>query len=1286
MKPSLFLCAVTSVMLMAGLVSSARAQQKTLVIDSPELAGISGFRADWNRPILVAEDGATKLVDKGGFGKGPVADWTTDKPGAPVFDAIHRRLLVRFPGAAEKIAAEVKAGQKIAKVELAIQFIDTEYFPLGYHDPDGMSFMGDIWVRLQPRWHAVAHLLRQPWKADAALGPTYNASINGVAFWSHYGAQDDKADRFTTQFGPTELSYKTTENRMDVTPAANDAAFGATLGQRLRQLEENGFILAKWETYDALYNLGGYEYGGAPGHRGIRVKAPRLIVTLEPGQQKLGDFPAPTDIAKSPRRGQPSAVSPTEAQVAQYIEQFAFRQPKEMPDWQWQRIQELLKLSPAHAGFAKDPKAYYAWVDDLLSIPYRQFRGHHTWLMAEHYLVYGAALPEPVREHLRRYFEGWLMPGRDYHELTHNQWGIWTKPENSYYAKTGDWRGNHSFYREAYTRYMSTMNFNHSAVGGALLGGAMINDPCSLDDGRYGLETMLLRLWSWYDGTTQESIDHYYFGLTLLGQKSFADLGPEPLDRLMGQSMLTKSVEELAACYHPALKRFTASSGRTGIAYLMGINEGPNAILHTLSPKGALHDVNNPDNLGMPIAGHDLPPEQVAAQALRGSWAPLWMSNVIDDKPLPFELTASYRMWGKYREKPLWKRSYLGRHYGLATLDVSVGNETVPVMAQWRRDDQPADKLQDVGTLLVRYGINNTEFFDSLMHGTTVANPNGTVGTQGGMTAALQHKNKAVVLTSPFPRLEYSGGRPIPDQITSLQSSIALANFQKSPTWKVYVGDRPLGALPFKAKASERITVHDGVSYIGIIPVPATDLGRTEEVIITDGGKPVKMQGGGEAGPSLIINSYNYYNPDKPFDRKAGDGKALDRAYGGFVVEMGDAAEYKTFDAFREHVAQAKLEPKWDEQAGVLNLVYRSGADLVELGFRPEYEGNGDISAPTDQCFTYRKVNGQWPYLPAGMERDTTLSAIGRSGLLKKGAATLEHQPGRMAYLLAEPVSQNIVAANPLPDPQPLVLRAGGGVSLEADGRLPMTVLTYSPKELNVSYGPKAGQDGPEMATALLLVGAEQPPRTVVNGQVVADLKRVKLSSGPAFVVPLRGASTPSAEEVGKRYEAGLAQRALDLKTDAGIAARLRYESGEHYILTEPRSGAYSFWRQWPGESVYEAIVPGDVRVVTDGKLALQKIVISPRESRVEIDYAPYLQVNKEGQPIANRAKALVVFGMEKAPTASLHGKEFKGRPEAVTIQGKPAWIIPLFDDPPAQLKAGIEERCAATLKALDGH
>ncbi|HOS44798.1 MAG TPA: hypothetical protein PK794_14005, partial [Armatimonadota bacterium] len=467
---------------------------------------------------------------------------------------------------------------------------------------------------------------------------------------------------------------------------------------------------------------------------------------------------------------------------------------------------------------------------------------------------------------------------------------------------------------------------------------------------------------------------------------------------------------------------------------------------------------------------------------------------------------------------------------------------------------------------------------------------------QGGPVCAVQHQNKALVFTTP--NLHFADyHRAMPETITSIQSTIALANYQPTPTWKLYVDGKPVPmTLPIRAKQRSRITIHDGVTYLGLIPIPATNLGRSEEILITDGGAPVDLQGGGKAAPTLLVNSYYYFNPNQPFDPKTADWTKTDRAYGGFVIEMGDEAEYGSFQNFQKHVASAKLTLKWDEAAGVLHTVYQSGKDTIEAGFRPEYDGAWSKNVPSIACFPYRRVNGQWPYLAPGVERETTLSIQGTAGTLAKNGAVLRHQPGLMAYLLTEPISGTYLFSNPLPDPQYLEITVPGGMTITADGRLALAQCTANTaaSTLDVRYAAKEGQVGDDMAAALVLTGCATAPKVTVNDKAITPVE-MTCDGAPALVVPLTAAKIT--EAFAARYAASRAVQAAALTTTVAAQAWLRYKAKqEHYVLTEPRSGAFSFWRQWPGNCAIEAGIPGGMVVATDGDIALQRLILSARD------------------------------------------------------------------------------------------
>ena len=1053
-----------ALLLTAALLPSWAAEPVTLTFDQPQTAGISGFRAKWDTPL----------------------------PGALVFDAVHRSLLVRFPGAAEAIAAQVGKGYAVQKVELVLPFDDTELWTSDIGYEQRTSFGGtENYQQHKPTWHAVAWALRKPWMADKETGPTFNAFINGAGYWTKFGAQDSAKDRFPQQFGPTEVSYQQTTGSMDVTPVLADAGFGASLAARLRTLEDNGFMLRKWEIYDYRFRKAGdgaYEWQVATGGRGIKIKPPRLVVTFTPANApaigKLApaaDIPAlATDYQTKKTGGAPTAVMPTPEQLQALIDKYALKRPAWMPDWQWQRVAELDKLGGGYR-LPRDPAGYAKWIDNMLAEPPRYWNG---WDVPDRLLVwylYKDALPAPVREHWINYWTAWLMPDRPTKDLVHAQAvELYYGGKNKYYEDTGDWRGNASFFRDGYCYQMSTMNFNHTAAMGALLGGNIIGSQYAMQDGRHGLEYWPLRTWCWYDGSTQESIDHYYFGLTLSDQKMFADFGPTAIDRMMGKIMLAKSVEELTSAYHPALRHFIASSTRTSAPeYLLATQDALQHIVHTLSHSGALHDVGNTQTSGYPVIGQDTPPGRVAQQTVTGPWAPEWVANMVDEKPLPYEMTNAYKQWGGHAANPLWRRTYLGHDYGIGSTDVY--SSVVPIMAQWRREDKPVATVQDLGTLTLRYGVNDTQL------ASTVPGWMEALGSQ----AVLHEKNKMIVVTSPFKMSGREG-------VKSLQSTIGFFNLQPQPTWEIYLDGQRV-TLPCKAKQGQRITIKDGVTFLGIIPLPATDLGRTDEVVIQEGTEQPNYPNY-KIKPALVINSYNLQR-DTPLPKDA-DWGPIDLAYGGFVVEFGDVTEYRTFADFQQHMAGTKLETRWEPEKVTYHVAYTSGKDLLETGVFTNYRDG----AQTPSCFAYRRVNGNWPYLLKGLERDTNLTQQGSTGRLEKNGAVLTCEPGRMAYLQTEPISGTYAGFNPLPDATLWTFSVPGNITVKADGRLGLARVIVRPKEnkLWIDYAVKDDQHTRDMATALLVFGLKSAPAVILNDQPLKTTPQtVKTADGLAYVIPL---------------------------------------------------------------------------------------------------------------------------------------------------------------------------------------
>ncbi len=1137
-----------------------------LIVEGAECAGISGFRADWDRPIPLAADGAMTLREDymKNFGAGPAADWRDPvRPGAIACDAVHRSLLVRFPGAAERIAAVLGQGKTIVRAELVLPYIGHEIFPpQTYANPPNMVSVCQKWAQKEPRWHAVAWALKRPWMADRELGPTYNAYINGAGYWAGFGAREAGADHVSTAFGPAPIHKKAPAGGLDTTPSLGDPAFGEDLGvhllgpesvhkeipvgrlditaslidpafgenpgARLRRLADCGFLVRKWEAYDASFWEGGYEWSTGTGPRALLLGRPRLVLYLkQDGAAQAPALPPAADVRAMARElaggkgGKPTAVYPSEAEIEGWIARFGPSKPEWMDSDAWQRAQQLWETdspvmgqSPAAHGFPTNVAAYGQWLDALLTKAPRHWNHFDAAELGVIPFRYRGALPAPVLENLRLYWWAWLMPDREYSDLV--QGYIGQAGFYEYYARTRDWRGNFSIYR-TYCRQMGTMNFNHWASAGALFGGALLESPRVLAEGRHGLVEWPFKTWCWFDGSTQESIDHYYFTHTLASQKVFADFGPTVEDRLVGQAILAKTVGEIVSCLHPRLKRFTSSSGRTGIAYTLAVQDGLNHILHTLMPEGALTDFGRQTvgDGGVPAVGNDFPPGMVATLTLDGPWAPDWYGPAFAAKPIPYQMTANFKVWGNFGETPLWRRSFQARHYGVASLDLTqtVNPDTVPFLVHWHREDKPVETAEQLGVLIGRFGLNYTELLDTFRHESDAAgvvlrkkfNPNGYVGVQGGPTYSFQHRNRLIVLGSPAKGLPYE--RLAPAEVTSLQTTLGLLTLG-TPSLELLVDGKPASA-PLTLKSGQRIVIRDGVALVGIIPLSGTDLGRANEVEITVGGWPTEMQGHGMhashqgiMAETLRINAYIYQGAPLPKDQWSGD--RVTDAWSGFCIQAADTSEFKDAAAFDAHLATGRIDSAWDAAKRQVSLSWMLGSDTMACVFSP----SAPIAQPTTNVFPSRTVNGKWPYLAPGLDRECDLSAMGDNGRLEKNGSVFEGKPGRKGSLLTDPVHGIYEAWNPYPEATPLALTLPGGARVETLGRVGITRVTAYLKENRVTLDGAVPADG--RATVAALCGFAPGLKVQLNGQA-ATAATGQLDGAPVMFVALDGQPLPEA-------------------------------------------------------------------------------------------------------------------------------------------------------------------------------
>ena len=1038
-------------------------------------------------------------------------DWNATYPGATTFDAVHRAVLVRFPDIAQTLKPHLDAARRIARVELHLDYASHETAPEGYLVREALG--RSKWEQDPPRWHVVAWALRRPWIADREAGPSFNAHVKGAGHWTRYGAGDLKDDRYASRFGPAELSVYARRARIDITALVTSDRFGSGLVERIGVLRDHGFLIQKLETYDSRYREAGnaYEWAMPVGGHGIRFRNARLEFTMVPSETRIEGLslaPAVTVaalkdmVARSETGRTPTATLPANHAFRRLAAKLALDRQRPSSAWQRARLAELQRIGGgrasawSHAVEARDHKRYELLIREILATPPRYWQG---WDIADDLLVwnlYRELLPPPVQDHVKAYWAAWLMPDIPTRDLVHPQ----SQEAIDYFLKTGDWRGRASFFRDGYNYTTSTQNFNHTAAMGALLGGAVIDSERAIEDGRHGLEHFPLRLWAMRDGTVQEMLDHYYLSITLSAQKMFADFGPSAADRLMGRIMVDRTLELLTAAYHPRLRRLISASGRARLPGLLVEQDGVYGVLHTLSRKGVLNYLDQPLDSrvhGMPVWGRDFPPGRVAVQAITSAWADEWATRAIDDKTLPFEETSADMMRGAF-DTPLWRRTYLGRHYGLASQDLRGG--TFDVVAQWQHTPGTVTAIEDLSTLTMRYVANEHDM---------AATSGGTVPHAGGIVT-FQHRNRAIVCTKPHSSSKQLTAIAGTDGLWSLASVIAFWNFRPSPDWEILVDGDRIASLPAETRAGAVITIKDGVSYIGIIPLPATDLGRSAEVVIGFGGAGKTEPDGTRVKPALTITSYNLKRSTGTAPTSAEWSRIVYQTLGGYVVELGDVSEHGSFEAFVRHMRSTALTVRASTSPEVVHVRYRSGKDVMEIGCGTAYtqpQAHYPI-VPRDhgKAIVYRRINGRWPYLAKGIDRDTPLMQSGTSGKLEKNGATLSSEPGRKAFLQTEPVTGTYLAYNPLPDPTDWTLTVPGGIKLAADGKVGLLRVEVQPRRrrLSIDYAPKPEQNGREMARHLLVSGFAQSPVVELNGATLTGpFARVRRAGSIAYAVPI---------------------------------------------------------------------------------------------------------------------------------------------------------------------------------------
>lgn len=1060
---------------------------------------VAALRAD-DVVVIDIESPETAVLDP--------ANWDTAFSGERYFDAL-RPMLVRFPGVADRVHHQIEQGYEIASAHLILEWERQE----GARPERGRSGWGseELYTNDPGQWSAVAWPLRQPWSTEfAELAPTFNAYVNGLGFWERGGARGDGVDRGPRAIGPMPLHQHSPTAELDVTAVLLDGQQGQAVGQRLRAVEQQGFAVYKHELYDLKYmGWSGYDWAVATGYMRIWVKPPILRVRLRRATGDVTPFtlPQPIDIRefadtlrREGGRGTPSVHMPDDIRERAGKH---FRKPHGMPVWQWERLRELMNFGvPGSIGRVTirplrgdDEDAYLAAMRDLMMRPPRFWYGHLTTDLAIVPARYGDLLPPGVMDHLKLYWRAWLHP-----ELESRN-----NLPNSYQDGEPSRQGVPSYFR-GYSHGGGTMNFGHNAVTGVLLGAQLLDAAHPLREARQGVQR-LLRGWGIGTGAHQEAGDTYYQALTLAAAAAIAHHAEDELDALSAWVHANRLNEIVISMYNPTLRRITHPQGRGQLSYQLLFQDGPYHILHNMSRDGVLMHLDDLDPephgahahqwgqvYGIPIFGSEGFPARIA---MLKPWIEPWLADavaeIVDRRPYPWRVHARSFNPG---ERAGWHVTYMTDNYTLASRDNAVHSSGVySAVAQWRRNGRRVNHVDDLGSLFLSAGADGA--YQGYM----------------GYYNLLQHDNAIVAVKE-----RLTAGR-LPDEAMSLHASLLLLAHGDTSEREVWIDDRRIEGLggpaedlernwadrfqtrghQIEADSQDRIAVKDGNTYIGVIPVAVNAPRRDIEVMIS------------YDYPALLMHSFLHHSdegvdPDALYDQEH-------PPTAGFIIELGDAAQYGSFETFRRHMMDAQLTLQQDaDDAAVTHLQYRSGDDLLEMGCRVKH-------APS-----YRRINGQWPYIPEGVMRRSGWAIQNSTGVTELHGATIHHEPGRHAYLQVIPSAGATIAHNALPELAAWGMETREGLRVAAAGKIGLArVIALHPrKRLSVRHAWPRGLDleeHDEIADALLLFGADADWHIEVNGRRIEQPRQVRVDGAAAYMVPLTGrAADLDLGEIVERY------------------------------------------------------------------------------------------------------------------------------------------------------------------------
>jgi hypothetical protein len=347
--------------------------------------------------------------------------------------------------------------------------------------------------------------------------------------------------------------------------------------------------------------------------------------------------------------------------------------------------------------------------------------------------------------------------------------------------------------------------------------------------------------------------------------------------------------------------------------------------------------------------------------------------------------------------------NYQTAHYALGSIDQPYEASGCMVYASAWWNDHRAPNDAQLGSprrfavLYPHYVLNGAAFMDR----TELAFENqpdqpmkdGWTGLPGpwmrefaewGRAGVLQHKNTLLYTYSGRNR-GTDDVRPVANKLHRASAGMFLFRWQPGLEG-LFVNREPVTRLPLELKPGDWWFVQDGDTYVGVLPLEATHLRGPCKTTIEERTRQIVLYQDNYVGESIEgISDEDWV-----------------KARSGFVVEMGDAAEYGSFDRFRDTMLQATVT---ESSVGFIRHTrYQRPGRELEMKWHC-YEEN----------YPLRRVDGhdhdavhflQSPEFAVG---DTEL---------RTHDARLKTKPGEPAWLLSAASSRTYVAYQPQPHHQ----------------------------------------------------------------------------------------------------------------------------------------------------------------------------------------------------------------------------------------------------------------------------